>query len=560
MPAKDFVGTVTVAYKAYTSAGTPYVGKLKFIVSGTANAITYETVSGSPVAMNTGGFANAFFNLSNGKSLASVSFELPSAACGRLYYNYTSPTAFESAVTAGTKYFIIEKPYISGVSFVPADGYSGTCSFLYVGTATDGTSYSGSVRITVRGTAVGIVSYMTDSVTPVTFSAADFSWAYYGGGALSYILFTPPEWFSGSLVYGYSSASSPGTAVSASTMYYIGSWPSVSDITFIPAGGYSGTLTIPFTAYNTAGTASSGAVVITVKSNRVEPIRYTTPFNTPVRFGADDFDELFLSSAGQSLNYVVFSLPPTDTGRLVLGSVTPVAAGVKYYLSFSPLLSEVSFVPGTSFTGTVTIAYTGYTSGGAAYGGDIIVDVGPPTQSFSDMRSGFDWAVPAVSYLTAGGIVKGADDGNYHPADNIRRCDFVLMVARAFDLTAYSSDNFTDVPLGAYYYSALAAAKQNGILISADGTIRPTENLTRQDAVVILSRTLSFMGVSLPPGSAEDLAAFPDAASVPEDAVPAFAALVNAGVVTGADGYLKPQATISRAEMAVILYRALMQL
>ena len=176
---------------------------------------------------------------------------------------------------------------------------------------------------------------------------------------------------------------------------------------------------------------------------------------------------------------------------------------------------------------------------------------------FRDITEAFDWAAPAVSYLYSKGIVKGGGDQKYHPTDNVTRGDFILMVTRAFNLTSSSTDNFSDVPLGTYYYSAVATAKYYGIVTGSDGKFSPGAYLSRQDAMVILNRTLNAKGISIAQGTAGDLSVFSDASQVSDYAVSAMASLVRAGILTGSDGKLNPRSMITRAEMAVILYRVL---
>ena len=55
-------------------------------------------------------------------------------------------------------------------------------------------------------------------------------------------------------------------------------------------------------------------------------------------------------------------------------------------------------------------------------------------------------------------------------------------------------------------------------------------------------------------GTAADLAAFTDASAVSNWAVASVAGLVRAGIVSGDAGRLSPKATITRAEIAQMLY------
>jgi hypothetical protein len=233
-----------------------------------------------------------------------------------------------------------------------------------------------------------------------------------------------------------------------------------------------------------------------------------------------------------------------------------VASSTKYYRSISPLLSEVTFVPATGFTGTVTIPYTGYTSNGTTFTGKIVISVvDTSVNPFTDMGS-YTWAKDAVSYLYSYNIVEGSG-GKFRPADKMSRGDFTLMIARAFDLSYNGTGNFSDVEPGSYYFNAIGAAKALGIVTGSGGTFDPDASLTRQDAMVIIYRALSAVGEPLAAGNAGNLSAFTDADEISSYAVSATSALVKAGIITGSSGLLHPKDQITRAEMAVILYRIL---
>ena len=64
------------------------------------------------------------------------------------------------------------------------------------------------------------------------------------------------------------------------------------------------------------------------------------------------------------------------------------------------------------------------------------------------------------------------------------------MLYRTFGFSSTAAaGNFTDVTAGSYYAEALAHAKALGIATAeADGSFRPNDPVTRQDAMVFLLR------------------------------------------------------------------------
>lgn len=176
---------------------------------------------------------------------------------------------------------------------------------------------------------------------------------------------------------------------------------------------------------------------------------------------------------------------------------------------------------------------------------------------FADVDQHYSWAVQPVDYLANLKVVSGTANCVYSPEKALSRADFVTMLTRAYDMTDYvGGGSFADVPDGAYYSDAVSAAKNLGI-VSGDqnGKFNPTSALTRQDAMVMLRRTLDKTGLKFPAG---DLSAFSDASAVAGYAQNDVAALAQAGIISGAGGKLNPKSSVTRAEMAVMLYRAMM--
>jgi hypothetical protein len=94
-----------------------------------------------------------------------------------------------------------------------------------------------------------------------------------------------------------------------------------------------------------------------------------------------------------------------------------------------------------------------------------------------------------------------------------------------------------------------------------DGTFRSTERITCEQAMMVFSRAMALTGLmaDIPTANAERaLVSFNDAADVLIWARSGVAATIKAGMVYGRDGgRIAPGDTISRAEVAVLVYRLL---
>ncbi|MCD7854342.1 MAG: S-layer homology domain-containing protein [Clostridiales bacterium] len=178
------------------------------------------------------------------------------------------------------------------------------------------------------------------------------------------------------------------------------------------------------------------------------------------------------------------------------------------------------------------------------------------SDNFKDVTSKYDWASEAIDSLYAEGIVTGFEDGYFRPAANIRRCDFVIMLYNKFgESGSYSAALPEDVEEGVYYENAYRWAAAADIVGSGE-LFYPTDDITRQDAFEMLFKCLKADGTIDDSEITSNLSAFYDSADVDADKMPAIGTLVSLGIVSGSDGMILPKNTMTRAEMAVVFYKA----
>ena len=177
-----------------------------------------------------------------------------------------------------------------------------------------------------------------------------------------------------------------------------------------------------------------------------------------------------------------------------------------------------------------------------------------PTMTFPDVRSG-DWYYDAVKYSFERGYITGYSNGTFGPANNIQRQDFVLILARiaGADLSAYEGKNggFSDVQAGAYYASAVAWAKDKGIVTgySADNFGVGTY-ISREQISLILCR---YLNCSASGDVDTILNAYSDGGNTSPWAKAGVAWAVENGIIGNSD-YLNPNGNAGRAEVAQIIY------
>ena len=201
----------------------------------------------------------------------------------------------------------------------------------------------------------------------------------------------------------------------------------------------------------------------------------------------------------------------------------------------------------------------GGSSGGKSVGGSFPVasESKPytPVESqtvFTDINDA-DWATDSIMSLYKEGIVSPAENKLFRPNDNITREEFVKLVVCAFAANQPAADHsFTDAVPGQWYNGYIAKAYAAGIATGyPDGSFGIGENITREDMVTIIGRTLVLMGTKLPEGQS---ASFSDSGEISAYARSYVDAMVSLGVVNGmGNGTFAPKAYSTRAQAAKVI-------
>jgi hypothetical protein len=180
---------------------------------------------------------------------------------------------------------------------------------------------------------------------------------------------------------------------------------------------------------------------------------------------------------------------------------------------------------------------------------------------FSDVAS--HWAKEAVNDMGSRLVISGIGNNMFVPDRDITRAEFAAIMVRALGLKAGIGGNpFTDVSSTAWYCDSIKTAVEYKLISGyGDGRFGPSDKLTREQAMAIISRAMNITGLKaeLAGGEAEKLlAGFTDAAKAADYARNSIAACLKAGIVSGRGGRLiAPKDNITRAEVAAIVQRLL---
>ncbi len=629
VPRPDYSGTAEITYTGFSTNGKAFNGTIRVAVTGSGQGsgdVSYSS-SGDPVGFLSDDF-NSIISAKTGRSLKYVTFTPPQSSVGTLYYGYTDATHPGEKVQSTTQYRRSGSPSLDRVSFVPADGYQGTVRISYRAVDTSNATHNGTVTINVtRQNAPrdpADIYYYAPQDGWAVFQARDFSAASLRviGETLSYVRFELPPSSEGTLFHNYRGYGSYDSAVGPTTDYRVTGSPSLDRVAFVPATTSTGQTAIRYTGYSVRGTTFTGTVYVSPGNgwNNPDPTPvgtwYTVNSGASVTLNAADFNNACVAATGASLSYIRFTqLPAIGQGALryrsgnsnIYGSVQ---VNTSYYRSnasgWNALIGSVSFLASKTYTGTVTIPYTGYNTNGASYTDEVTIQVTPSIISLSgtssspirltaaQVRSAHSGVLTGqLSYITftslpspsAGqlclnynGFGTGSEvsTGTRYYAvgnPNIDQISFVPKGRFQGEATAtytavsttgeqvngqinyYISDPggsgyFTDMSGYSWAAASVDYLYQNGVTNGVTATtFGPGQHILRRDFVLMLCRAFRLSGGSGSSGFAD----------VPSNAyyAQAVATARRLGIVNGDGTNFMPNAKITRQDAMVMLFNAL---
>lgn len=172
---------------------------------------------------------------------------------------------------------------------------------------------------------------------------------------------------------------------------------------------------------------------------------------------------------------------------------------------------------------------------------------------FKDVKDNH-WAHEYVKQLFEKGAINGVSEEAFMPEGSIQRQDFVKILIGAMGIEPNSGITvFNDVPVGAYYTKFIMAAYENNLISgTGEGVFGVGNNISRQDAAVIMDRVLKMRGIE----TSGSNVAFGDDASIADYAREAVANVAQAGIFGGDENKnFNPKNNLSRAEACAILCR-----
>lgn len=313
--------------------------------------------------------------LSSSQTLSYVTFTLPASSKGTLYWGNSKLSSSDEP----------DSDDLDEVSFVPKSGVTGNVSISF--TLYYYRNSSSKTPVSMKGTVVisiddgTTITYDGELDDYIEFDSGDFDDVCYEvtGKHLDYVKFSLPTSSKGTLYAEYDGTSKGSTTAKSTDKFYFDADKNdydLDDVVFVPKT--SGTVELSYTGYNTSNKSFTGKVKISVTAGTLSAINYTVSGssylgNTGVTFSASDFTSALKAKTSKSLSYVTFTLPKSTEGTLYYNGSTRVTGSTQYKASGSNSLDNVSFVPATGATGSVSIDYTARDNSGNNYSGTVVV-------------------------------------------------------------------------------------------------------------------------------------------------------------------------------------------
>lgn len=152
----------------------------------------------------------------------------------------------------------------------------------------------------------------------------------------------------------------------------------------------------------------------------------------------------------------------------------------------------------------------------------------------------------AIYKLVKNNILVGYGDGTFKPNGFVTRAELVKMVNLVFGYTESDTIGFPDVKNDDWFYPYTLIAKKAGYITGyEDGTFRGTNNLTRQEACVIITRVADLYDILFMENISDEVALW---------ALPYIRKVLSNRLMTLEEGNkFRATENITRGELALVL-------
>ncbi|WP_324825708.1 S-layer homology domain-containing protein [Sinanaerobacter sp. ZZT-01] len=177
-----------------------------------------------------------------------------------------------------------------------------------------------------------------------------------------------------------------------------------------------------------------------------------------------------------------------------------------------------------------------------------VMSVSASSEAFNDIQT--HWAKGAIERFSENGTVSGYA-GAFKPSDPIKRGDMAVILNKIVEFNEKAENTFTDLKESSYYAEAILKLKSAGVMSGAGNFARPEDQITREEAALMLCQALNLEKETVCNTT------FKDEDQISSWAKEAVYALVNKGWMSGFEGKINAKNKITRAEVVTILDKAI---
>lgn len=180
---------------------------------------------------------------------------------------------------------------------------------------------------------------------------------------------------------------------------------------------------------------------------------------------------------------------------------------------------------------------------------------------FSDIQK--HWAAADIVDMASRLVIDGAGSDIFGPELKITRGEFIDAVIRALGLKRNGTGKkvFDDVDEECPYFDSIFTAYQYRFAVGVGGGLfKPDSNITRQEAMTILTRVMPLLKMDVnisDKEAASFLEGYSDGKSLPGWARNNAAVCIRSGIIEGSNGMIMGTDNITKAQTAVVLKRLL---
>lgn len=179
----------------------------------------------------------------------------------------------------------------------------------------------------------------------------------------------------------------------------------------------------------------------------------------------------------------------------------------------------------------------------------MLVSVAASAANLKDIEK--HWAKEYIEYGVEKGYISGYQDGTFLPDKTVTRAEFSKMINSAVKLTAVGTakGDFSDVKSSDWYFNEVKKAENAGYITGyEDGSFRPSNSVTRQEAAVVLSR------IVLPINERANINSFGDGDKIDTWATDAVTMIAAKGYIKGDEkGNFNPKGALTRSQAAKLI-------